>query len=191
MNNIDKALETQIANIKIRAGKSLPELHALLKKSGLAKHGELRDYLKRELGMGHGDANTVVHLYFQSGAPGNVASQSQVSGDPIDIFYAGKKAHLRPIHEKLMSEIQKFGTFELSPKKSYVSLRRKKQFAMIGPATQTRVEIGLNVKGLTPTDRLTAMPAGGMCQYKINITHIDEIDSNVISWIRQAYESAG
>jgi hypothetical protein len=62
---------------------------------------------------------------------------------------------------------------------------------MIGPATQTRVEVGLNVKGLTPTSRLVAVPPGGMCQYKVALTQVEEVDEELINWIRQAFDSAG
>ena len=65
-----QALATQLANIEKRTGKTLTQLAGILRGSGLAKHGELRDYLKRELGMGHGDANTLVHHVLASDAPG-------------------------------------------------------------------------------------------------------------------------
>lgn len=190
MSNIDKALETQIKNIQTRTGKSLEVLYGLLRKSGRSKHGELRDLLKSDLGMGHGDANTLVHLFLQSEGAG-AAPAVAAPGDVLDALYSGKKAHLRVVHDKLMAAITKFGEFEIAPKKAYVSLRRKKQFAMIGPATQTRAEVGLNVKGLDPTTRLLAMPAGGMCAYKVNVTSVDEVDKELIGWIRQAYDSAG
>ena len=63
---MDKAYTTQLANIEKRTGKSLDALAALVRKSGLIKHGEIRDMLKRDLGMGHGDANTLVHYVQQS-----------------------------------------------------------------------------------------------------------------------------
>lgn len=70
-----------------------------------------------------------------------------LAGDQVlDEIYAGPKAALRPIHDRLMADIVKFGEFETLPKKGYVSLRRKKQFAMIGPATNTRVEVGITPK---------------------------------------------
>lgn len=59
--DIDKATATQLANIEKRTGKTLAELTTIIKKSGLAKHGELVAMLKKDLGMGHGDANTLIH----------------------------------------------------------------------------------------------------------------------------------
>ena len=111
--------------------------------------------------------------------------------DPLDAIYTGPKALLRPIHEALMAAIAGFGEFEAAPKKTYISLRRKKQFAMLGPATNIRVEIGLNMKGVPATGRLLEMPPGGMCNYKIKLSTLAEADAEVIQWLRIAYGSAG
>lgn len=189
MSSVDKALETQLKNIQTKTGKKLDELYAVIRKSGLAKHGEIRDMLKRDLGMGHGDANTLVHTYLKSES--GESSAAAESGDVMDQIYAGPKAALKPIHEKLMEAIEKFGDFEIAPKKAYVSLRRKKQFATIGPATNTRFEVGLNMKGVKGTDRLNELPPGQMCQYKVKLTDVKEVDKELIGWIRQAYDSAG
>ena len=40
---VDKAIETQLKNIQAKTGKTLEQLATLLRKSGLTKHGELRD----------------------------------------------------------------------------------------------------------------------------------------------------
>ena len=90
-----------------------------------------------------------------------------------------------------MAEIGQLGAFEVAPKKSYLSLRRKKQFAMIGPATNTRVEVGLNMKDVAATARLVELPRGGMCQYNVNLTDVGEVDAELLAWIKRAYESAG
>ena len=185
-----KALATQLSNIEKRTGKSLGQFAQILKASGLAKHGELREFLKREFGMGHGDANTLVHHVLGSVAqPGAEAAGADTEA-VIAGLYAGPKAALRPIHDRLMAAIASFGEFEIAPKKTYVSLRRKKQFAMIGPATQTRVEVGLNMKGAAATGRLVAMPPGGMCSHLIKLSSEAEADAEVIAWIRAAFDAA-
>jgi hypothetical protein len=191
MNIVDKALETQLKNIQTRTGKTLDQLYGIIRKSGLTKHGEIRDMLKSELGMGYGDANTLAHLYLRSGERGGGKATETSIEAVINEIYSGSKESLRPIHEKLMAEIAKFGPFEIAPKKGYISLRRKKQFAMIGPVTRTRVEVGLNMKGVDATSRLIELPAGKMCQYKVNVTDSKEVDKELISWIRYAYDSAG
>jgi len=190
MDSVDKALQTQLNNIQTRTGKSLDQLYAIIRKSELSKFGQIRDMLKKDLGMGHGDANTLVHVYMKSQEEGSKSSETSLD-DIVNDIYSGPKEHLRPIHDKLMSHINKFGDFEIAPKKGYVSLRRKKQFAMITPATKTRVEVGLNMKGIDGTSRLSQLPPGKMCQYKVDVTDAKEVDPELIAWIKQAYDSAG
>lgn len=62
---------------------------------------------------------------------------------------------------------------------------------MIGPATNTRVEVGLNMKGEPAGGRLEEMPPKSMCQYKVKVTAPDEVDDALVAWVRKAYESAG
>ena len=190
MADPDKALATQLANIEKRTGKSLAELGQIVKSSGISKHGELVAMLKTQLGMGHGDANTLVHTVLKSDGQSAAAAQGLSAGEVLDGLYTGPKAALRPIHDRLMEDIRKFGAVEEAPKKTYVSYRRKKQFAMIGPATNTRVEVGINAKGLQPTDRLQELPAGQMCNYKVKLAGAQEVDAELIAWIKLAYQAA-
>lgn len=191
MSSLDQAVETQLKNIQTKTGKTLEELAAIVQVSGLSKHGEIRDLLKNELGLGHGDANALTHAILQS--DGTRAAQAKgLAGDTLlDELYPAAKAALRPIHEKLMDAIVQFGEFETVPKKGYVSLRRKKQFAMLGPATNTRFEVGINAKDLATDERLLEQPPGGMCNYKVKLTEAGEVDAELIAWIKQAYDSTG
>ena len=189
MSTLDQAVQTQLTNIQKKTGKSLDELAALAKNSGLTKHGEIRELFKRDLGLGHGDANALVHAVLQS--DGTRAAQGKPGGDVLDEIYTGAKAALRPIHEALMQEIVKFGEFEVLPKKGYVSLRRKKQFAMIGPKTNTRFEISINARDLKKNSRLLEQPKGSMCNYIVSLTEAKEVDAELIAWIKSAFESAG
>jgi hypothetical protein len=187
----DKAIATQLANIEKRTGKSLAELGAIVKSSGLSKHGELVSMLKRSLGMGHGDANTLVHTVLKSDGQSVAAAQGLSADQVLDGLYVGPKAALRPIHDALLREIRTFGTFEEAPKKTYVSYRRRKQFATIGPATSSQVEVGLNAKGLKAAGRLQELPAGQMCNYKVRLADVKEVDGELVAWIRTAFEAAG
>lgn len=179
MSTVDKATETQLKNIQTKTGKSLDELYTIARGCGLTKHGEIRDYLKKALGLGHGDANTIVHFALQPAQPG---------GDEI---YTGAKAALKPVHDAILAQVSTFGDFEIAPKKGYVSLRRKKQFAMVGPATNTQIEVGINAKSLSGGDRLKPVPAGGMCQYKVRVASVAEVDAELVAWIKTAFDSAG
>jgi Domain of unknown function (DUF5655)/Domain of unknown function (DUF4287) len=189
MNNIDRAVQTHINNIQKRTGKSLNELSVLARKSGLSKHAELREMFMRDQGLSYGDANALVHAVLKSDGTRQAENKSQA--EVLDEIYSGSKAALRPVHEAVIREIARFGEFESIPKKGYVSLRRKKQFAMLGPVTSKHVELGLNIKDLPPAERLIAQPRGGMCNYIVKITDPSQVDAELVVWIKFAYENAG
>lgn len=168
MDAVDKALATQVANIQQKTGKTLVELAALIRASGLTKFGEQREFAKTSFGLGHGDANTLIH-----------AISKRAAEPESDDIYVGPKAHMRPIHDLLIRKIGAFGELEIAPKKGYVSLRRKKQFAMIGPATNTRFEVGLNLKGVAGAGRLEELPPKGMCSHKVKLSAAGEVDGEL------------
>jgi hypothetical protein len=185
---------TQLRNIQARTGRSIAELHAAIAASGLAKVGERRSWAMEQFKLGYGDANALAlwmgkPLPDLGPAPG--AAPPSADGDPLDAIYTGAKAGLRPLHDAVMAEITRLGEFEIAPKKGYLSLRRKKQFAMVGPATKDLIEIGLNAKDLAPHARLKLLPAGGMCQATTRIANASEIDAVLKGWLAQAYAAAG
>lgn len=184
----------QLRNIQSKTGKSIAELHALLDGTGLAKHGEKRSWLIDNLGLGYGDANAVVGAQGKdlSGLDGAAPAAAPVpAGDPLDSIYSGAKAHLRGLHDAVIAAVDALGDYEQSPKKSYVSLRRTKQFAMVGPATKDLVEIGLNIRDLPESERLKAMPAGSMCPYTLRIGTAKDVDAELKRWLKAAYDAAG
>jgi len=191
MSSLDKAVTTQLNNIQTKTGKTLEELTTLINNSGLVKHSEIRAMLQSQLGLGYGDANALVHYALKSDGERAAEADGLKNDDVLDAIYTGAKANLRPIHDRLMAAIVSFGEFEVLPKKGYVSLRRKKQFAMIGPATNTRLEVGLNIKELAAAPRLVANPPGSMCNYTVRVTQVEDVDGELIDWIKQAFDSAG
>lgn len=187
MADEQKAMATMIANIEKQTGKTLKQLTAALAKSGLSKHAEQRSFLMEQFGLGYGQANTIAHL--AKGAPG--ASAPSAGGDPLDAIYTGKKADLRPIHDAVLAILGKLGDFETAPKKDYISYRRKKQFLMVGPKTNTAVELGFGGKSLKAHARLKAMPAGSMCPFTTRVASAAEVDALVKGWIQQSFDEAG
>jgi len=92
-----------------------------------------------------------------------------------------------------MKHVNKLGKeLEIASKKAYVSLRRKKQFAIIQPSTKTRLDLGLNLKGKETTERLEASGSfNSMVSHRVKLTDVKEVDKEVIAWIREAFDAAG
>ena len=183
---VKNAMDSQIKNLEEKTGKKLDEWIRLVNSSGLQKHGEMVTMLKEKHGMGHGYANMLVHLAKQSHA-GFSEEETLVNEQ-----FKGKEA-MRPWYESILKEVRSFGEdVAVSPKKAYVSLRRKKQFAILQPSTKTRFDIGLNLKAATPGGGLEdAGSWNSMCKYRVKIESENDISPDVIGWLRQAYEEAG
>jgi hypothetical protein len=191
MDTLEKARDTQLRNIQAKTGKTLAELRAVITASGLTKHSEIRTLMMEQFSLGYGDANSLVHYALESDGQSAAAATGATTDDLLAEIYSGPKAALRPIHDRLMTAIEQFGPFEIAAKKGYVSLRRKRQFVMIGPGTNTRVDVGINMKDAEGTARLEVMPPGGMCQYRVKVTEASQVDDELVAWAKRAYDTSG
>ena len=176
-----------IQNLLEKYGKSMNEWISIVKKSGFEKHGEIVKFLKSEYGFTHGYANLLSHKARQSDAG------SSAPTDLISQQYSAAKQALFPIYQTLTAAIKTFGPdVELAPKKAYVSVRRKKQFAIIQPSTKTRVDVGINCKGKEATDRLEISGSfNAMVSHRVRVTEKSQVDDQLIAWLREAYDNAG
>lgn len=182
----EEMANTMIANFKDKTGKTLAQWIAVAKKSSAVKHGEIVKMLKTDHGMTHGFANLVAHKTLKSDA--------QSIGESVDLVaaqYAGGKALLRPIYDALIKAAKDCGALEVAPKKSYVSLRRSKQFAIIQPSTRTRVDLGLVMKGEPAKGRLEESGSfNAMVSHRVRLEEVTDIDKDVKAWIEQAWSEA-
>lgn len=175
-------IQSMIDNLPANTGRSLQEWFAVLSATGLEKHGDLMALLKNDHGVSHGYANGIVLQYRSRGV-------SQDGDDLVAAQYAGSKAPLLPIHDAIVAAVSDFGPdVQIAPKKTSVSLRRSKQFALIEPASAKRVQLGIQLTGEAPTDRL--LPGNAMCSHKVNLGSVDEVDDELLGWLREAYNRA-
>ncbi|HEX9390661.1 MAG TPA: DUF5655 domain-containing protein [Usitatibacteraceae bacterium] len=185
MSNIDDAFTTMRRNLEERTGKTFAAWINIARSLGTDKHSDIVAYLKQEGPMSHGYANMIAH---EARKPDTVAEE-----DPIDALYAGNKAALRPIHDAIIKTVKTFGKdLEFAPKKGYLSLRRAKQFALVQPSTATRIDIGINLKGVAPQGKLEAAGTwNGMVSHRVRIGVAADFSTEVKVWLKQAYDQAG
>jgi len=161
-----------INNMPEKTGKSLDEWKKILKKKNFAKHMEAVKFLKTEHSVTHGFANTIVTL----------SKEDKSSDDDlVTSQYKGKEG-LISIYESVLKVVSGFGKdVTITPKKTSVSVIRKRQFALIKPATKTRIDLGLKLKGVSG-------PFGTMCTHRVKLGSVDEVDKELKAWLKKAYD---
>jgi hypothetical protein len=181
----EEIMASMVENIAEKTGKSMPQWLALAKKCPSTKFEEVRKYLKNEHGMSHGYAGLVVRALLQPAA-GAPAGEELVAAQ-----YAGAKAGIKPIYDSIVNAVKKFGKdVEIAPKKTYVSVRRNKQFGIL-QAAASRVDVGINLKGVPPAGRLEAAGSfNAMVSHRVRVSSVKEIDAELIGWLRQAYDAS-
>jgi uncharacterized protein DUF5655/uncharacterized protein DUF4287 len=186
MSSVDAATQSMIRNLEEKTGKSFDEWLKIARQTKLTKAREILNFLKSEHALTYGYANLIALKSLASDAG------SSSGEDLVAAQYSGAKSALKPIYDALISAVQKFGgDVEIAPKKGYVSLRRQKQFAIFQPSTATRMDVGLNLKGTPATARLE--PSGSfnaMVSHRVKLGAKNEVDKELIDWLRKAYDAS-
>ncbi|HRY84060.1 MAG TPA: DUF4287 domain-containing protein [Candidatus Cloacimonadota bacterium] len=184
-NKMDKAWESMLRNLEAKTGKPIADWIKIINAQPFTRTSEKVEWLKKEHHLTHGYAGLVIYQ-------AKLAAQGGPD-DPEELVrkqYLGKEK-LRPIYDKLVELVLGFGDdVEILPRNSYVSIRRKVQFAMFSPATKERFEIMLKLKNQEPKGILEALPKPSMCTHRIKLGSLEELTPELIDWLKEAYAQA-
>ncbi|MBK7216598.1 MAG: DUF4287 domain-containing protein [Candidatus Promineofilum sp.] len=180
-------IQAHLDKIQAKTGNSPEAFQALAAERGLTTFRDVKAWLKSAYGLDDGHANLVAHIVVTAGQP------EMSTDEKVTARFSGNKAHWRASYDAIIAYVSGFGNdFRVAPTTTYISLVRKgKKFAIVDPATAARLDVGLKLKGIEPTDRLT--PAGSwnsMVTHRVRVGAPDEIDAELLAWLRQAYDAA-
>ena len=180
MPTVEEGIQSQLRNIEKTYGRTIDELVAMVAESGLAKHADVVVMLKERCGMAHGAAHRVSLV-----ARNRVAQPAAGGGDRLAPI-------LKDVYERLLEMVGALGAdVEQVPKKGYVSLRRRKQFAMLQPGARW-ISLGLILPRRPPSGRLDpAAKWNALFTHRVRVATIADVDDELESWLRAAYVAAG
>jgi len=128
-----------IENLKAATGKDLSGWLSAIKKSGIEKRNDIISWLKKDNPFGHMNASLLAGIYFNDGKP--------VYGSEEDLLenqFKGKDG-IRSLYSDFISfALENFPGATVLPKKTYVSINAKREFAAINiKANELRIGLDL------------------------------------------------
>jgi hypothetical protein len=110
----------------------------------------------------------------------------------VDGQYTGAKAALRPIFDALRAAAESCGDdVVLEGRGTYVPFVRRRQSAAVAAATAARVDLGLRLPDPPASPRLEPANAPGSATHRVRLTSVEDVDDEVRTLIRAAYEQNG
>jgi hypothetical protein len=182
--------QAYIDNIKAKTGKTPEDFLKLVERKGLldpgVKTSEVLAWLKNDFGLQRGHGMAIVLAFKNATQPKTTIDAS------VSRHFTGARAKWRGPYQDLVTQVTAFGPgVSVGPNASYISLLRKgKKFAIVQP-TADRLDVGIKVKGAEFGKRFE--PAGtwnSMVTHRVRITDPEELDRQVLSMLRRAYELA-
>ncbi|HEY8135797.1 MAG TPA: DUF5655 domain-containing protein [Candidatus Limnocylindrales bacterium] len=176
--------EQEIKWLIERTGDGLETWNARVRESGKTDEAGLRAWLSEKGVTGYPAMLLVMERF---GYPEYLQTSAE---DLIDNQYAGRPA-TRPIYDALLALLPDVGEIEVQARKTYVAfLTPKRTFAALVPATKTRSDLGLRLPATQPaTGTLEAaknFPQSSVT-HKIGLASADDIDDEVVGWIKRSY----
>jgi hypothetical protein len=188
-------IQNIIANFKTKTGRTIDEWIAFVKKEGPRTEVERRAWLKDTHQLGTNYAWWIAERAEGKGEEdGDPESYLRKAPEYVEEMFAGKRAALKPIYDKLVKTGLGVGKqAKACPCKTIVPMYREHVFAEIKPATNSRIDLGLalgTVKGKIPA-RIAAVKGvkGNRITHRIAIESVDEVDDFVTRWLKTAYDA--
>jgi len=183
------SFQAYLDTIAAKTGMGPADFRVIAQDKGLlepgVKTGALVEWLAADYGLGRGHAMAIVATL----KPTRAADVN--ADDPIGAHFAGGKAHWRSDFDSLVEHLREHGPVAITPSTSYLSLvKGTAKFAVVA-VTANRLDIGIKLKGDEPTERFEAAGSwNSMVTHRVRIASSDQIDDDVLEWLRRAYDRA-
>jgi len=184
-----------VGELKEKTGRTVDEWLALVEKEGPATEAERREWLTKKHGLGTNSAWWIAEKSVGKGDDDETPEgYLRAAGKYVEEMYAGGKAGLRPIYDKLLELGLGIGPdAKACPCKTMVPFYRNHVFAQIKPTTQTRVDLGFCFLKLGKKPPKRFIDTGGekkgdRITHRVEITSPKDIDGEIKSWLKTAYD---
>ena len=186
-------VQTAIAKLPEKTGRSLEEWVAFIRKNGPAGEPARREWLKHEHKLGTNYAGWLAErAEGKGGEDGDPDKYLEAAEGYVEELFAGSKAALRPTYHALLTLGLSLGKdVKACPCKTFVPLYRRHVIAQIKPSTRTRLDFGLALGATKAPKRLIdtgGFKKGDRITHRIAITEPGDIDSEVTRWLKKAYD---
>jgi Family of unknown function (DUF5990)/Domain of unknown function (DUF5655) len=143
----------------------------------------LRKWLSAEGVTGYAQALLVWETF---GYPGFLVADA---GELIDKQYADRPG-LRPVFDAVLAALPALpGSVTVQARGTLVSLvSPRRTFAVLKPATKSRIDLGLRLDAALPEGRLREAKNLGQATVRIPLTTCGDVDDEVRRWLARAYE---
>lgn len=165
-----------------RTGQGVAAWNERVTGTGLSDEASLREWLSAEGVTGYPQSLLVWERF---GYPKFLLAEAD---ELIDGQYKDRP-QLRPVLDAVLAALPEFGQVTVQARSTIVSLvAPRRTFAVVQATTKSRVDLGLRLEGVPPQGRLVAAKNLGQATMRIPLTTPDEIDEEVLRWLRLAYE---
>jgi len=177
-----KAMSTRL--LKERTGVDLDTWNQRIMLEGFADEQQLRAWLAAQGVTGYAQSLLVMERF---GYPDFLLA----SADALVRAQYADRLQLRPILDAIVGAAVGLGDVVVQARKTYVSLvSPRRTFARVQPTTRSRVDLGLRLEGQQPGGRLQPSKIHETMPLQISLTAPDQVDSEVLGWLQQAYDQS-
>lgn len=101
----------------------------------------------------------------------------------------GKEPIVTEIYERLITELREFGDIKIEPKKTSIHLGNR--FGFAGVYTRKdyiNLELHLNYRLTSERVSKVEQASANRFHHTIRLSHVNDIDEELLSWLKEAYE---
>jgi hypothetical protein len=189
MTSPDDMMAAVTTGLKERTGRDLDEWLEVVEASGLDPLDQkaVRQWLKTEHGVPQNSQWAIADAAARAAGWQRPTVEGYAAGQ-----FAGEKAHLRPIYDRIVAAALEIADdVRLEGRSTYIPLVRARQFAAIAAPTKTRVDLGLRFTDPPANPRLTLAKGFAQVTHKIALSSPEEVDEEVVGLLRAAYQQNG